>query len=107
MYVYNTTVHSATGYTPFELVFGYQSQLPSVFHETPSPQYNYDDYIMELKSRLQTAHDVAKQKLIKAKQKSKEYFYTKVNEVKLNVGDKVLLYDETVRRGRSKKLSQQ
>jgi hypothetical protein len=27
--------------------------------------------------------------------------------VKLNVGDKVLLYDETVRRGRSRKLSNQ
>jgi hypothetical protein len=107
MYVYNTTVHSATGYMPFELVYGYHSKLPSVFHEEPSPQYNYDDYLIELKSRLQTAHDVAKQRLIGAKQKSKERFDTKVNEIKLNVGDKVLLYDETVRRGRSKKLSNQ
>jgi hypothetical protein len=107
MYVYNTTVHSATGYTPFELVYGYRSQLPSVFHKEPSTQYNYDDYLIELKSRLQTAHDVAKQKLIDAKQKSKEYFDTKINEIKLSVGDKVLLYDETGRRGRSKKLSNQ
>jgi hypothetical protein len=103
MYVYNTTIHTATGYTPFEPVYGFQS----TFHETPSPQYNYDDYVMELKSRLQTAHDVAKQKLITAKQKSKEYFDTKAKEIQIDIGDKVLLYDETVRRGRSKKLSSQ
>jgi hypothetical protein len=106
MYVYNTTVHTATGYTPFELVFGFQSTLPSTFHETPNPQYNYDDYVMELKSRLQTAHDVARQKLVTAKQKSKEYFDTKAKEIQIDIGDKVLLYDETVRRGRSKKIKQ-
>jgi hypothetical protein len=57
MYVYNTTEHSATGYTPFELVYGFQSTLPSTLHETPSTQYNYDDFVTELRSRLQTAHD--------------------------------------------------
>jgi hypothetical protein len=64
MYVYNTTTHSATGYTPFELVYGFQSTLPSTLHETPSPQYNYDDYVMELKGRLQMAHEIARQTLI-------------------------------------------
>jgi transposase InsO family protein len=49
MYVYNPTAHSATGYTPFELVYGFQSTLPSTLHETPSTQYSYDDYVMELK----------------------------------------------------------
>jgi hypothetical protein len=62
---------------------------------------------MVLKSRLQTAHDVAKQKLIAARQKSKEYFDTKSKEIQIDIGDKVLLYDETVQRGRSKKLSNQ
>jgi hypothetical protein len=107
MYVYNTTVHTATGYTPFELVYGFQSTLPSALHEIPSPQYNYDDYVMELRSRLQTAHEVSRQKLIAAKEKSKEHFDVKAKEVSVNIGDKVLLYDETVRRGRSKKLNNQ
>jgi hypothetical protein len=66
MCVYNTTVHTATGYTPFELVYGFRSTLSSTFHETPNPQYNYDDYVLELKSRLQTAHEVAKGKLLTA-----------------------------------------
>jgi len=107
IYVYNTTIHTATGYTPFELVYGFQSMLPSTLHETPNTQYSYDDYVLELKSRLQTAHEVARQKLITAKNKSKEYFDENSQEFQLHVGDKVLLYDETVRRGRSRKLSAQ
>jgi hypothetical protein len=77
MYVYNTTAHSATGYTPFELVYGFQSTLPLTLHETPSTQYSYDDYVMELKGRLQTAHEIARQRLMTAKEKSKEYFELK------------------------------
>jgi hypothetical protein len=60
-------VHTATGYTPFELVYGFRSTLPSTLHETPSPQYSYDDYVLELKSRLQTAHEVAREKLLETK----------------------------------------
>lgn len=107
MYVYNTTVHAATGYTPFELVYGFQSILPSTLYEAPNPQYNYDDYVLELKSRLQTAHEVARKELLAAKLKSKEYYDTKSKKFQLSIGDRVLLYDETVRRGRSKKLSSQ
>jgi hypothetical protein len=50
---------------------------------------------------------VAKQKLIAAKEQSKRHFDEKAKEVQINIGDKVLLYDETVCRDRSKKLSNQ
>jgi hypothetical protein len=107
MYMHNTTVHASTGYMPFELVYGFRSTLPLTLHETPSPQYNYDDYVLELKSRPQTEHEVAKEKLLKTKQKSKEYYDRRAEKVELNIGDRVLLFDETVRRGRSRKLSSQ
>ena len=38
--MYNTSEHSATGYTLFELVFGHPSSLPSALTSKPSPQYN-------------------------------------------------------------------
>jgi hypothetical protein len=76
-------------------------------HETPSPEYNYDDYVLELKSRLQTAHEVAKEKLLEAKQKSRRYYNQRAEKVKLNTGDRVLSFDETMRRGRCRKLSSQ
>jgi hypothetical protein len=90
-YVYNTIIHSAAGYTPFELGYGFQSTLPSNLHETPSTQYSNDVYVLELRSGLQTAHDIARQKLIAAKEKSKEYYDKNSEEFRLKVDDKVLL----------------
>jgi len=42
VYVYNTIVHAATAYTPFELVYGFRSGVPSALWETPNVQYSYD-----------------------------------------------------------------
>jgi len=106
-YVYNTTVHTTTTFTPFELVYGFKSEVPSALREVPTVQYNYDDYVTELKGRLQSSHEVARQKLLTSKERSKVY-YDKDSELPdIQVGQKVLIFDETVRRGRSKKLSPQ
>jgi len=99
-YVYNTTVHSATGFAPFELLFGRPSVLPCVLKNPPEPQYVYDDYVSELRSRLQTFHHHAHKNLIASKSKSNEH-YDKTS------GEMNLLFDKTVRRGRSRKLRPQ
>jgi len=104
-YVYNTTVHSATRFTPFEFLFGRPSVLPKALKKPPEPHYNYDDYVSELRIRLQTVHHHAHKNLIASK--SKENYCKTSGEMKLQVGDKVLLFDGTVRRGRSRKLSAQ
>ena len=106
-YVYNTTEHSSTRFTPYELLFGRPSVLPSALKGPPEPQYNYDSYVSELKGRLQTSHQQARENLIMSKGKSKERYDETARALELQVGDKVLLYDETVRRGRSRKLSSQ
>ena len=103
-YVYNITTHRATGYTPFELLFGYRARVPSSLQEPPTPQYNYDDYVSELKGRMQTAHAVARNRLVEGKERSKRDYDKKMVPLTLKVGDKVLLFDESVRRGKSKKL---
>jgi len=100
-------VHTTTAYTPFELVYGFKSEVPSALRETPSVQYNYDNYLTELKGRLQSAHEIARQKLIISKEKSKKYYDKCSEKCEIQVGQKILLFDETVRRGRSKKLSPQ
>ena len=105
--VYNTTVHATTAYTPFELVYGFKSEIPSALREAPSAQYNYDSYLAALRGRLQSALEVARQKLISNKEKSKAYYEKDTEEREIQVGQSVLLFDENLRRGRSKKLSPQ
>jgi len=106
-YVYNTTVHTITTFTSFELVYGFKSEVPSALREVPTVQYNYDDYVMELKGRLQSSHEVARQKLLTSKERSKVYSDKDSELPDIQVGQNVLIFDETVRRCRSKKLSPQ
>ena len=62
---------------------------------------------MELKGRLQSSHEIARQRLLSGKERNKEY-YDKGSEIPtIQVGQKILIFDEAVRRGRSKKLSPQ
>ena len=96
-YVYNTTEHPATGLTPFELLFGRTLALPAALKKPPELQYNYDDYASELKGRLRTVHQHAHKNLAESKGKSKLHYDKTAGPTKLQVGDKVLLFDETVR----------
>lgn len=45
MFIYNTTPHSSTNYTPFKLLYGYEAALPAELRKTPNPLYNYNDYV--------------------------------------------------------------
>ena len=60
-----------------------------------------------MKSRLQSSHEVAREKLLSSKDKSKVYYDKNSETPDVQVGQKVLIFDETVRRGRSRKLSPQ
>jgi len=100
-------VHASTAYMPFELVYGFKSEVLSALRETPNVQYNYGDYLAELRGRLQSTHEVARQKLISSKERSKEYYDKNSETMEIQTGQKVLLFDETVLWGRSKKLSPQ
>ena len=88
----------------FSGVSDHCATLPSALLTKPRTTYTYDDYAQELRERIRAANQVAKENLRKEKQKVKNYHDRKAKEVTFRPGDKVLLHDETLRRGRSKKL---
>lgn len=104
MFTYNTTPHTATEYTPFELVYGHQAEMPTALMKPPKPMYNYDDYAQELKERLRATNRIARENIKDEKIKSKKNYDKKTKEIKFQIGDKVLIFDKTLRRKRSKKL---
>jgi hypothetical protein len=61
--------------------------------------------VQELQYRLQSCYEVARSNLRAKKEKSKKYYDKNTYVPLFAVGEKVLLHDEKIRRGRSAKLS--
>ena len=97
-YSYNTSVHEGTQYTPYELFFGKLARQPSSepFQEDQLSR-TYSDYLSELyqnQTIMQHIHSIqntARQYLIQAKLKSKQYYDRKINQQNFNIGDYVFL----------------
>lgn len=90
-FAFNTTPHSATKISPYELLFGRKPNLPAGMSGTPEILYNYDDYLAEIKHKLQNANRVAQDNLQLAKLRSKKYYDKNTETTTYNVGDMVLL----------------
>lgn len=92
---YNTSTHSETRYTPFELVFGKHCRIPSnLLQNSVEPLYNVDNYPLELKFRLQKAQSDAKCNLYKSKHNRKDAYDMYTKPIKYNKGDLLLIKNE-------------
>ena len=104
MFSYNTTPHTVTQFTPYELVFGRKPNLPSLLTSTSEPIYTYEDYLTELKLKLSHVFDSARGHIISYKERNKTYYDKHARPETYEVGDKVLLHRETFNADKSKKL---
>lgn len=95
-FCYNTTPNSALShkFSPFELVFGHEANMPTNKFEIIEPIYNVDNYVKELKFRLQTTHAKANQILNEYKQKMKIAYDKNSNELDVKVGDRIKIKNE-------------
>ena len=92
MFSYNTSIHSGTKYSPYELVFGTDARLPSQRPLTDHEQLpTYEGYLKELILRLTQIRKLAHDNLVENKEKSKEHYDKTSNHVIFNVGDLVFL----------------
>lgn len=105
MFTYNTHIHKATQFTPFELLFGKKAYIPNSLTSPPQFRYTYDDYHAHLKLKLNKSFELAKQNLVHSKEQSKSYYDTSINKYEYNVGDQVLIRNKENKPGLTKKLT--
>lgn len=89
---YNSSVHSGTLYTPYELVFGKLPRTPSsdpLQEEDRIP--TYQDYMIDLVTRINRLQSLAHDNLINAKVKAKYYFDQKAQPRDFRIGDSAWL----------------
>lgn len=88
MLTYNTTIHSTTNFTPYELVFGHKPYIPSSIYET-SLEPTYNSYLRMLQQRLRISREKAFENILKSREISKAYYDKHTRPVKYKAGDMV------------------
>ncbi|KAL7302819.1 hypothetical protein TKK_0004857 [Trichogramma kaykai] len=92
MFSYNTSVHEAHQFQPFQLVFGKLPTLPTEESiEKSGKIVTYTDYVRKLCKTLSEIKAIAREKLIDAKLKNKFYYDRKTNAESFKPGDYVYL----------------
>lgn len=92
-FCYNTTSHSSFDdkFSPYQLVFNRNPNLPDDLTREVSPIYNFENYVNEARYRLQIAHNEAHKLLIKSKERNKQLYDKNSRNVNLSIGDKVYI----------------
>lgn len=94
LFVYNTTKHSVTQYSPHFLLYGFDVEIPTNLKSNPSPIYNYENYTSVMRNRLKTAHEIARKNTREKKELNKKYYDRNANTNQFKIGDSVLLWEE-------------
>lgn len=89
-------MNTSTGYSPFELLYGHNAKLPNEISSRKYPTYNYDNYAHELRGKLKTYHDMARENIIERKEQNKKHYDSRVKTkaLHLKTNDLVLIFKQ-------------
>ena len=92
-----TVRNTGAGYTPFYLVYGRQSNVPSnqKFNNNRI-SYNLHNYVELLKAKLTIAHKEVRDRLLNRKSETKTKYDVNCERKKFHEGDKVLGNDQNL-----------
>jgi hypothetical protein len=104
---YNTSVHSSSKYSPYEVLFGRKpTNIADVILSSPivlSGVKSADDYLAELRANAEVIHRRVNENLDVARERQKRYYDRFINDsVQYGIGDLVLLVNERKLVGESK-----
>ena len=102
---YRSSLHTLTGHTPFELVFGHEMRLPLdvMMGEANESESTYTVFVVDLRGKLVQAHQVVREKLKVAQRRQKDAFDKGVKYTVYQPGDLVLQFSPELKPGEPNK----
>ena len=97
MMAYRSAVQESTGVTPHSMMFGDELPVPLdwVFGSPKSVPQDKVLYVKELRSKIQSAYEMARKSLLSAILRQKRSYDKGVKNVNFKVGDFVMCHDKT------------
>ena len=105
MFAYNSTVHKATGFSPFFLMFGRPSSLPidSLFpNNEQDKNSSYREFVTKWKDSMNETFRIANKNIRKTSQYNKQKYDRKAKSVEIVPGDKIFVKNVCDRGGTGK-----
>ena len=88
MFAYRTSIHTSTGISPFELMFGQSTQKP---HFPSLDSYDTSSYLNQLRSKLSKLYDFVETHMVEASRHQQTSYNQHVQDRHFQVGDMVWL----------------
>ena len=108
LYAYRTMMQESTQESPFYLLYGRDSRIPTETRlSMPTPTYELDteDYWTELVLKLSNAWSIAKEKVERAQDTQKSQYDKHTRRTEVQVGDRVMVFMPSRVQGKDRKLA--
>ncbi len=107
LFAYHCSAQASVGDSPFFLLYGCDPVAPIDVNLIPEPwiYQEIEDYRADISLALQEAWKLARQHLMQAQDRQKQYYDQTVRNYEFSVGDRVWLHTPATKKGKSPKLS--